>query len=269
MTGQSVAVAARTVLMTPEPQAKADQARAVAALWRAGALSPPDPANDAPAPDRPARPDKPMLVPPGQVPRRRLSNPEGRAALLHAVAHIEFNAIDLAFDLVCRFGADPDVSEQDRTAFLSDWISVGDDEARHFLLVCDRLDALDSVYGDLPAHDGLWEAALATSDDLGARLAIAPLVLEARGLDVTPGMIDRLRKAGDEKSAAALQIIYDDEIGHVAAGARWFRHLCENRSVNPEDAFKLFLASKFSGILKPPFNHNARTMAGVPKAWYE
>ena len=261
--------AARAVLDCAEPDAKAAAARAAAAAWRAGALSVPTRGAPSRAPGRPARPDRPELRPPAEVPRRRLGSPAGRFALMHAVAHIEFNAIDLAFDLIARFGGDPRIADSDRRAFIEDWIGVGDDEARHFLLVGDRLAALGGAYGDLPAHDGLWEAADATRGDLAARLAIAPLVLEARGLDVTPVMIARLEAAGDRDSAAALEVIYAEEVGHVAAGRRWFDAVCAAQGACPKTRFADLVQRYFRGDLKRPFNAEARDRAGLPADWYE
>ena len=168
-----VQAAARAVLETADPAAKCAAARHAYALWTEGRLAPPTAGAPSCAPERPARPDRPELRPPGQVPRRRLGSLAGRVALLHAVAHIEFNAVDLAFDLVARFGGDPSVGEEARAAFIGDWLKVGDDEARHFMLVAGRLEALGAAYGDLPAHDGLWDAALASAHDLAARLASA------------------------------------------------------------------------------------------------
>ena len=188
---------------------------------------------------------------------------------MHAVAHIEFNAIDLAFDMVARFCASPEIEEAQRGDFIGDWIGVGDDEARHFGMIADRLEEMGGAYGDLPAHNGLWEAAQATRGDLAARLAVAPLVLEARGLDVTPGMIERLVGAGDEESAALLRIIYDEEIGHVAAGSRWFRRLAAHRGKEAETYFRDLVVNHFRGQLKRPFNATARDRAGLPGRFYE
>ncbi|MGX6647965.1 ferritin-like domain-containing protein [Maricaulaceae bacterium MS644] len=221
------------------------------------------------APDRPARPERPELKPPGQVPRRRLGTVAGRVALLHAVAHIEFNAIDLAFDMVARFSGDARFSEAERYEFITDWIGVGDDEARHFLLLRERLAVLGGDYGDLPAHDGLWSAAEATADDLAGRLAVAPMVLEARGLDVTPGMIERLTSAGDQDSAEALTVIYTEEVAHVAAGRRWFETVCRADGEDPEARFHALVRRYFRGDLKRPFNTPARDRAGIPQDWYE
>lgn len=205
------------VLGTGDAAAKARTARAVAADWRSGIV--PDIGRAAPR-DRPKRPMKPDLLMPRDMPRRGKAQTEaGRIALLHAVAHIELNAIDLAADILVRF---PDAGAP--LDFYTDWLGVLDDEAKHFLLLSDRLAAMGAAYGDLPAHDGLWQAAQDTADDLLARLAVVPLVLEARGLDVTPQMIASLEKAGDTDSVAVLNVIYRDEIGHVAVGRKWFEH---------------------------------------------
>ena len=186
-----------------------------------------------------------------------------RIALLHALAHIELNAIDLAWDLVARF-----TSRHLPRAFHDDWVEVADQEAAHFELLRARLAELGADYGDLPAHDGLWQAALKTRHDLLARLAIAPLVLEARGLDVTPGMIATLRRHGDEPSAAALEAIYREEIGHVATGKRWFDWLAARRGFDPPVAFRDVVRRHFRGRLKPPFNEAARAEAGLAPSFY-
>jgi len=203
------------------------------------------------------------------VPRRRLGSAEGRIALLHAVAHIEFNAIDLAFDMAARFHKDIAEAGLDGNAFLADWIRIGEEEARHFGLISDRLSGYGAAYGDLPAHDGLWEAAEATSQNVAARLAVAPMILEARGLDVTPGMIERLTSAGDTKSAAILKIIYEDEIGHVACGKHWFHALCKAHGWAPAATFRTLRTQYFAGVMKPPFNHEARSAAGMDRDYYE
>lgn len=219
-------------------------------------------------PVRPARPEKPKRVSPHNVPRRRLGTPAGRGALLHAVAHIEFNAIDLAADMVARFAGHDLIAIEDREAFIVDWSGVCHDEARHFGLICDRLSALGMAYGDLPAHDGLWQAAEATRHDIAARLAIAPMVLEARGLDVTPAMIAKLQSVGDPDSADILQIIFNDEIGHVAAGRKWFDYICMRQGLDVVSTFHEKVRKYFTGLLKPPFNEQARDLAGLPKEFY-
>ncbi len=220
-------------------------------------------------PRRPARPSRPILAAPGQVARRRLNTEKGRAALLHAIAHIELNAIDLAFDLAARFAGDVAAAGLDACAFVRDWFEVGADEARHFALLEARLRELGESYGDFPAHDGLWAAAEATRDDVLARLAVAPMVLEARGLDVTPAMIDRLERAGDSTSGAALKVIYAEEIDHVRKGAHWFNAICAVRGLPPEGTFQSLVRERFAGKLKPPFNAPARTEAGLEPGLYE
>ena len=219
-------------------------------------------------PDSPGRPPFPTLVPPSDTPRRRLGSVEGRAALLHAVAHIEFNAIDLAADMILRFGHHTDIADTSRPSFIEDWISVCYDEARHFMLIETRLNELGMSYGHFTAHNGLWEAALKTKDNFAARLAIAPMVLEARGLDVTPGMIKKLNKVGDLESANILKIIYNDEINHVAIGAKWFQRLAESKSEKPEHYFQELVKQYYEGQLKPPFNVQARTLAGLKQGYY-
>ncbi len=216
-------------------------------------------------PPRPARPPLPVLRPPRDMPRRRnFGSAAGRIALLHALAHIELNAIDLAWDIVARF-ADAGLSR----AFYGDWLAVAAEEAEHFALLQARLEELGSAYGALPAHDGLWEAAALTAHDLIARLAVVPLVLEARGLDVTPEMTARLERTGDTASAAILARIYRDEIGHVAVGARWFDRLCEAAGLDPAATFHDRVRRYFKGTLKPPFNRAARDQAGFPAQYYE
>jgi uncharacterized ferritin-like protein (DUF455 family) len=256
----TVAEAARRVLLAAEPLAKVRAARAAARAWRRGDLSH---AFDVAMPDSPARPGRPELLPPAQMPKRgRGGSQRGRVAMLHALAHIEFSAIDLAFDLAGRFGAGFP------SAFVDDWFAVGADEAMHFALLDRRLRTLGSAYGDLPAHEGLWEAAAATADDPLARLAVVPMVLEARGLDVTPAAVARFEAAGDARSAAILGRIYRDEIRHVGAGSRWFRWACESRRIDPVPAWKRLIAERFRGALKPPFNDSARDEAGLSRDYY-
>lgn len=215
---------------------------------------------------RPARPSRPVLLAPGKVPRRRINRgTKGRIALLHAIAHIELNAIDLACDMIVRFVPSEDLPD----AFARDWIRVAADEARHFRLLNSRLADLGASYGDLPAHDGLWEAAENTAHNLRARLAIVPLVLEARGLDVTPMMVEKLRSVEDDESADILDVIHRDEITHVAAGQRWFQFLCARDGREPEAEFHYCVRHYFKGELKPPFNEVSRQAAGMPRAYYD
>jgi uncharacterized ferritin-like protein (DUF455 family) len=252
---------AAAILGTADAAAKAAASQALYKTWLLGAIE----IGDTPPPRRPARPERPPLLPPKMMPRRRnFGSRAGRIALLHAIAHIELNAIDLGWDIVARFRGEALPRE-----FFADWAGVAADEARHFEWLSARLADLGRHYGDLPAHDGLWEAAAATADDLVARLAVVPLVLEARGLDVTPAMAAQLERVGDPKSAAALQRIYRDEIGHVAVGVRWFDRLCRRRGLLPEQIFRERVRRFFKGELKTPFNREARAAAGFPAHYYE
>jgi uncharacterized ferritin-like protein (DUF455 family) len=208
-----------------------------------------------PAIDSVGRPLRPVLVDPAQVPRRRLGNQAGRTALIHAIAHIEFNAINLALDAVCRFRDLPQ-------AYYVDWLSVAADEARHFQLLQQRLHELDAGYGDHPAHNGLWEMAEKTTDSCLVRMALVPRVLEARGLDVTPGMISRLRQLGDDASVAVLEVILEEEVRHVAIGSHWFRYCCERDHKEPGATFLELLKTRYSGNVRGPFNTRARMQAG-------
>jgi uncharacterized ferritin-like protein (DUF455 family) len=260
-TPQTLGAAAVSVLETADPAEKAALSHGLAEAWRTGKLAP---AFDRPPPDRPARPARPELRLPKDMPKRKAGgSATKRIALLHALAHIELNAIDLAWDLIARFGT----AETPR-GFFDDWVKVADEEALHFSLLQARLAELGAGYGDLPAHDGLWEAATTTAGDLLARLAIVPLVLEARGLDVTPATVAEMERAGDAATAAVLQRIYQDEIGHVAAGMRWFAHFCAADGLEPEAQWRHLVKTYFRGVLKPPFNDTARAAAGMPAAFY-
>jgi uncharacterized ferritin-like protein (DUF455 family) len=197
------------------------------------------------------------------MPRRGRGSQHGRIALIHAIAHIEFVAIDLAFDMAGRFGGDFP------RGFVDDWLGVGADEAMHFALLDRRLQRLGSFYGALPAHDGLWDAAAETAHDVLARLAVVPMVLEARGLDVTPAMIARFEAAGDEASAAILTRILKDEIRHVRAGTFWFESACRRESFVPETMWQGLVTAYFRGLLKPPFNDSARDSAGLTLKYYQ
>ncbi len=262
MSATTLTDAACAVLAAPEPAEKIALSHRFAAAWRQGDIG--EIGTGAP-PDRPARPARPELKAPRAMKRRRGGGSQAnRVALLHAVAHIELNALDLAWDLIARFAA-PGLPRE----FCDDWAKVADEEAKHFGLVSRRLAELGASYGDLPAHDGLWEAAQATAHDLLARLAVVPLVLEARGLDVTPDMIARMRRFADEASVAVLQVIYDEEIGHVAAGQRWFRWECARRGYDPVEAYRANVRRHYGGALKPPFNQTARDAAGFAPAFYE
>lgn len=257
---ESVAAAIRAALLTGAPKAKIFAARDVARRWRLGRL---DWRFDAAMPDSPAWPDRPELLPPGRMPKRGKAGSErGRIALWHALAHIEFVAIDLALDMAGRFGA-----EMGRD-FVDDFLSVAADEAMHFALLDRKLRRLGSHYGALPAHGGLWQAAHETRHDVRARLAVVPMVLEARGLDVTPGTRDRVRAQGDEDGARILQRILDDEIRHVRVGTKHFVACCEKISETPEKCWKTLVERYFRGALKPPFNDSARSSAGLSREFY-
>ena len=207
----------------------------------------------------PGRPLKPVLVHPARVPKRRLGTPAGRVALLHALAHIEFNAVNLALDIIARFAGLP-------REFYLDWLQVAAEEALHFKLLRQHLGELGGAYGELPAHDGLWEAAAKTREDVLARLGLVPRILEARGLDVTPGLQQRLASAGDHAAAAILARVLTDEIGHVAIANRWFDYFCAARGVEPATTFR-HLCEEFGVRLpQPPFNHTARLAAGFTQA---
>ncbi|WP_309698117.1 ferritin-like domain-containing protein [Sphingomonas sp. SORGH_AS_0870] len=256
----SLADACAAVLRESDPLTKVRLARAAARAWRRGDLAH---RFDAAMPDAPGRPARPELLPPNRMPKRgRGGSEKGRIALLHALAHIEFAAIDLAFDAAGRFGA------QFPRSFADDWISVGADEAMHFAVLYRRLRALGSGYGELPAHAGLWEAAEETAHDAMARLAVVPLVLEARGLDVTPETVARVRAGGDEVSARILQRIYTDEIRHVGFGAKWFGYLAANHDIAPAEHWRMLVRRHFRGVVKPPFNDSARAAAGLTRDFY-
>jgi uncharacterized ferritin-like protein (DUF455 family) len=205
------------------------------------------------------RPDLPELVHPARVPTRKVSQPEGRGMLLHSLAHIEFNAINLALDLIVRF---PDMPE----SFYLDWLKVAKEEAYHHTLLCDRMAAYGLKYGDYLAHDGLWQMAEKTRDSLLARLALVPRLLEARGLDVSPAIREKLAAAGDIESAEVLDIILRDEIGHVAIGNRWFNEVCNNENRDPIEAFEHCLREYTAPQPRSPFNFKAREQAGFSEA---
>jgi uncharacterized ferritin-like protein (DUF455 family) len=244
---------AREALAETDPLAKC---RRVDLLWEAIECGDWHPAS----PDFTAelvcgRPSEPALVAPGKLKKRGLGSVEGRQALIHAIAHIEFNAINLGLDAALRFRGMPD-------AYYRDWISVAADEARHFRMLSDRLQELGIHYGSLDAHNGLWEMAERTAHDVMIRMALVPRVLEARGLDVTPGMIDRLEAAGDHATVALLKVILEEEERHVAIGSYWFGTLCQARALDSDDTFEQLLEEYFSGQLRGPFNFEARRRAG-------
>lgn len=256
---------ATEVLTTADGAAKTALSRQHAATWFAARRgeSAPIEIGTATPPLRPSRPERPELLDPREVPKRKPGSPAGRIALLHAVAHIELNAVDLHWDIIARFGHVPMPM-----GFYDDWVKAADEESKHFNLVCDCLHDLDSHYGALPAHAGMWRAAEDTAEDLMGRLAVVPMVLEARGLDVTPGMIDVFRKAGATGAVEALNVIYAEEVGHVAYGSKWFHFLCGRDNLDPKDVFHALVRKYFHGALKPPFNEEKRAEAGLPPDFY-
>ncbi len=261
MTLAEMAVA---VLTTADGREKTALSRKYAAQWQAArAAGKPLEVGTATPPHRPSRPEKPELLDPRDVPHRKPGSEAGRIALLHAVAHIELNAVDLHWDIIARFSG---------TAlpigFFDDWVKAADEESKHFNLMCDCLEELGSFYGALPAHAGMWRAAEDTVDDLMGRLAVVPMVLEARGLDVTPGMIKILQQAKLTNAVAALETIYAEEVHHVAYGSKWFHFLCGRHDLDPTEVFHGLVRKYFHGQLKPPFNEEKRAKAGIPPDFY-
>jgi uncharacterized ferritin-like protein (DUF455 family) len=253
--GVSLFDRAHACLSAASPEDKVAATFAAAAAFDRGELVIVD---DAPAPEpirMPGRPEYPRLVHPRDLPRRGFGTDEGRAAFIHSIAHIEFNAIDLAWDAVYRFRGMP-------AAFHADWVSVASDEARHFMMLRERLRQLGHDYGDFEAHNGLWEMAEKTAHDGLARMALVPRVLEARGLDVTPTMITKLRALGDDATADVLVVILREEVAHVAAGSRWYRWYCQRAGVDPLPRFRELLLQYAGGALHGPFNREARLAAG-------
>lgn len=254
----NIFAAAHCCLVESDPDRKAGLADALQADWLAGRLAV-DREVHLPDVVEAGRPPRPELVDARGLSKRGAGTLEGRAALVHAVTHIEFNAINLACDAVYRFRDLPD-------AFYGDWIRVAAEEAYHFRLLRDRLRELGHDYGDFPAHRGLWDMAQKTAGDVLARMALVPRVLEARGLDVTPGIMERLRRVGDERTAELLVIILRDEIGHVAAGTRWFRHICAERGLDPEMTYFALLDQFLRGQLRCPLHIEARREAGFSES---
>ena len=241
-------------LQASQPADKIACVHALQADWQAGKVELAAGAPRIPI-DQPGRPEKPDLVPPQQVSRRRPDTLPGRAALVHALAHIEFNAINLALDAAYRYPGLP-------PAYYADWLSVADEEAQHFELLNTHLATLGYAYGDFPAHNGLWDMALKTAHDPLVRMALVPRVLEARGLDATPLIVDKLKAVKDTRMVEILAIIERDEIGHVAIGSRWFNWLCAMRGVDAGSTFRQLLVDYDAPPLRPPFNLAARRQAG-------
>ena len=255
---------AQAVLTTADGREKTALSRRYAAEWQAARAAGETPEiGKADPPLRPARPDRPELLDPRDVPHRKPGSEAGRLALLHAVAHIELNAVDLHWDIIARFTDTPMP-----IGFYDDWVKAADEESKHFNLMCDCLEALGSHYGALPAHAGMWRAAEDTVDDLMGRLAVVPMVLEARGLDVTPGMIQIFRQAKNPQAVEALETIYAEEVHHVAYGSKWFNFLCGRHDLDPTEVFHGLVRKYFHGQLKPPFNEEKRAEAGLPPDFY-
>jgi uncharacterized ferritin-like protein (DUF455 family) len=251
----SLYFAAHACLRAATPEDKLALTFATAEAFARGELAIDD---DTPPPEpirMPGRPERPKLVHPRELPRRGFGSDEGRAAFIHSIAHIEFNAIDLAWDAIYRFRGMPH-------DYYADWAQVAHDEARHFVMLRERLSDFDHDYGDFDAHNGLWEMAEKTAHSGLERMALVPRVLEARGLDVTPAMIVKLRQLRDEATADILEVILREEVGHVAAGSRWFRWCCERAGVEPEPTFRELLIQYGRGVLHGPFNLDARSAAG-------
>ena len=260
--GHAIERAALECLRASDPARKVELTATFSALFSAGGLVAGRYDEPAQALSVPGRPERPRLVHPRDVASRGLGSPEGRAAFVHAIAHIEFNAINLAWDAIYRFRGMPE-------QFYADWVGVAADEARHFTMLRERLRELGHDYGDFDAHNGLWEMAEKTAHSCRERMALVPRVLEARGLDVTPGMIVRLRSVGDDATANILEIILREEVAHVATGSRWFRWYCERDGVDPDSEFARLVALHARGSVRGPFNLDARQAAGFSAAEME
>ncbi len=242
------------VLMESDRQKKLEQTPELLNAWKTGLLQASEKTAVASIP-KAGIPESLKLVPPRKLYKRTLSTPEGKAVFLHAIVHIEFNAINLALDAVYRFQDMPD-------QFFTDWLEVAADEVRHFLLLEEYLHELGHEYGDFPVHHGLWEMAVKTDHDVVTRMGLVPRVLEARGLDVTPAMIDKFNGQGDERMAAMLSVILEEEIDHVRKGDYWFKWACRKEGEIPEKKFLLLVNKYVPGMLRGPYNHEARMKAG-------
>lgn len=240
-----------------DPQTKVDQTQLLYQRWLKGEMKISN--DDINVPDIAGHPEKPELVAPKDLPRRRNSAQSGVASLIHAITHIEFNAINLGWDAVARFAGMPE-------QFYDDWARVAFEESQHFVLLRDHLLTLGYDYGDFPAHSGMWDMAKKTHDDVLKRMALVPRVLEARGLDVTPKIMNKLRGSGDHRAVEILEVILREEIGHVTIGTRWFNYLCDQRNLDPLVTFKDLLETYFAGELRGPFYTEARMQAGFTEA---
>ncbi|WP_416558794.1 ferritin-like domain-containing protein [Limnohabitans sp. yimb22184] len=248
----------RTAALIPwaqnDPNLKAEATLALDLSLPVGALD----SLSAPA-EGPGRAARPVLVPHTQLKAKSMATPEGRAMLVHSIAHIELNAIDLALDVVWRFADMPE-------AFYTDWVRIAQEEAKHFSLLRQHLLELGFDYGDFPAHNTLWDMAERTKDDILARIGIVPRTMEARGLDASPGVKNKLVSVGDHRAGEILNIILEEEIGHVAAGNRWYRYLCAQRGLDPVSTYAELIAQYDAPKLRPPFNMAARRLAGFEEA---
>lgn len=254
--------AALFALLETDPAAKT---RSVAALARAcadGAVEIDTEARLRAPAGIPGRPARPELVPPARVGRRSMATPEGRAMLIHALAHIEFNAINLALDALWRFAGMPE-------RYYLDWLRVADEEALHFTMLNNHLATLGHGYGDFPGHDSLWEMVAKTSDDVMARMALVPRTMEARGLDAIPPLRSKLAQAGDMAAAAILERLLVDEVGHVEIGNRWYFSLCRQRGLEPLETYDALTARYKAPVLRGPFNVEGRRQAGFTEAELE
>ena len=264
MSKKTLTEMATDVLQTAEGREKTALSKHYAEMWfDARKSNDPIDIGTATPPLQPARPEKPELLSPRDVPKRKPGTVQGRIALMHAVAHIELNAVDLHWDIIARFGHIPMP-----IGFYDDWVKSAAEESKHYNLVCDCLEEMGSHYGDLPAHAGMWRSAEDTAHDLLGRLAVVPMVLEARGLDVTPGMIQIFEKAGATQAVDALKIIYSEEVAHVAYGSKWFNFLCGRDNLDPKGVFHDLVRTYFKGGLKAPFNEEKRADAGLPPDFY-
>lgn len=241
-------------LLIENPKEKVEATILLQESWLDGKLSL-YPLSDVPSLTKPGRPERPELVDPRDVPRRNLVSLKGRLTLVHAIAHIEFNAINLALDAVYRFQAMPE-------QYYTDWCLVAAEEAKHFMMLSSYLESHGMHYGDVAAHNGLWEMAVKTDSDVLVRMALVPRVLEARGLDVTPTMINKLQSTGDTQLIEILQTIFDDEIGHVKIGTYWYKSLCEERQLDPDKTFLQLIEKYMQGAKFGPFETEARLEAG-------
>jgi len=249
---------AEQCLNLSDPDAKCQKTKAISKLWLEGKLTLDDDSSPSPIAE-PGRPASPELVSPRDLKQRKMGSKSGQAALIHSITHIEFNAINLALDAIYRFRQMPE-------QYYTDWLKVACEEAYHFSLLRDHLRTLGHDYGDFPAHNGLWEMAQQTAHDGMVRMALVPRVLEARGLDVTPGMIERLKQQGDLQAVAILDIILHDEISHVEIGTRWFRYYCQQRKIDPENIFAELIQQYMKGLIRGPFHYEAREQAGFTKS---